>query len=284
MIPSMHTDGTRHRGVQFSYTRRVERILVTTDGRSPELLERLPFEFEVLDTASSGDALMFARRIIDHMPTTLIHLGVESESLLAALARLSGLKRLIVRSDLAVHGTGPRMPSVVSSDRVPTSTSNRFERSFRSLERDVRAFSRERPDIAVTILRPAPLLGDSGPMSRYLSQPIIPTILGFDPRLQFLHAYDAARMFEHAVVHPVPGTFDVTAPGQTYLSRVARLGRRRLRPVPEPLFRRLAPELGLPAHLVNLLKFGRVVQPMPASLGFRPMHTCRSTIIEFYEV
>lgn len=275
MIPSIQRDGTDRRPVRSFYTRRVERILVTGGDRSQGIVERL--DFERLDN-ESDDALEFAHRIIERRPTTVVHAAIESESLLGALARVAELKHLIVLSDLAVHGTGPRMPSVMSVDTMPTDTSNRTVRGLLRLENDAKAFSSERPEVVVTILRLAPILGDSGPLSRLLARPVIPAILGFDPRLQFLHVDDATQVVEHAVRHPHAGTFDITAPGQAYLSRVARLGRRAIRPLPEPLFRHL--DLGLPAHLIDLMKHGRVVRPTSRSFG--PTRSCRRTIMDFY--
>ena len=169
------------------------------------------------------------------------------------------------------------MPSIISADAASPLPSTKMERVLRRMESDVHAFIEERPVVSVTILRLAPILGDGGSMSRYLGRPAVPSILGFDPRLQLLHIDDAASAFKHAVTDRLEGTFDVAAQGQLYLSRIVRLGGRRLRPLPEPLFRRLAPDLGLSEHLVDLLKYGRVVEST-----FEVAHSCRDTLIDFY--
>lgn len=248
----------------------MEQILITGAQEAPEIAARLGFA--LLDNATG---LALAAEVIEAQPRVVIHLGIESEALLGALSRVP-VEYLVVRSDLAAHGTGARMPSILSTDTATPRASNSVERSLRRLEADVRAFAAERPEVTVAILRLAPILGDGGPMSRYLGQPSVPSILGFDPRLQILHIDDAARAFREAVEDRSRGTFDVAAPGQLYLSRIVRLGGRRLRPLPEPIFRRLAAEFGLPDHLVDLLKYGRVVESTFSATG------CRDSLTDFY--
>jgi UDP-glucose 4-epimerase len=247
-------------------------VLVTARAHAPEIAGRLGFAS--LDEAAG---LGFAAQVIDANPRVVVHLGDESETLLGALTHVPNLEHLVIRSDLAVHGTGARMPSIISADAASPLPSTKMERVLRRMEADVHAFVEERPAVTVTLLRLAPILGDGGSMSRYLGRPAVPSILGFDPRLQLLHIDDAASAFKHAVTDRLEGTFDVAAQGQLYLSRIVRLGGRRLRPLPEPLFRRLAPDLGLSEHLVDLLKYGRVVEST-----FEVAHSCRDTLIDFY--
>ena len=47
--------------------------------------------------------------------------------------------------------------------------------------------------------------GLDSPLVRYLSLPVVPVQLGFDPRLQFLHAEDATGAIAAAVANPVRG-------------------------------------------------------------------------------
>lgn len=49
-----------------------------------------------------------------------------------------------------------------------------------------------RPDVAVCVLRFANILGPGAdsPLADYLSLPVLPTVLGYDPRLQFVHEDD----------------------------------------------------------------------------------------------
>jgi len=302
-------------GKPAPYTSDVERILVTGAATRTgtelvrrldrnanaeiigvdEIAARIPTEFH----QTRLDTLEFANRVVELAPTIVVHLQtshrnvetipIAAQTLLGALARLSTLGRLIVRSDLAAHGTGPRLPSVLATDTRSTGDSAPYERALRDAEASVTSFSDERPETTVTVLRFAPILGATidNEISRFLSLRVVPTILGYDPSLQFLHENDAAGLLEHAIAHPIPGTFDVAADGQMYLSRVLRLGRRIPQPLPERQFRRAVRLLeprnaGLPEHLIRLLRHGRVVNPSWDALGFPPEKNCRDTVLAGY--
>jgi len=299
------------------YTRHVERILVTgaATWTGAGLVRRLNRHADAkivgvddIETSTPAgfhrtrlDSLDFANRVVDLAPTTVLHLQtvhraersipIAAQTLLGALGRLPTVRRLIVRSDLAVHGAGPRLPSVIATETRSTGDPTPYERALRDMEASVGSFAQERPDITVTVLRFAPIFGGTldNTLSRFLSRRIVPTILGYDPRLQFLHEDDAIRLLEHTLAHPIPGTFDVAADGQIYLSRTLRLGKRIPQPLPERQFRRVVRTLelrdsGLPEHLIRLFRHGRVVDPSPRMevLGFRPDRNCRETVLASY--
>ena len=61
---------------------------------------------------------------------------------------------------------------------------------------------------------------------------MIPTVLGFDPRLQFLHESDLLEVLRHAALGDVSGTFNVAGDGILMLSQaIRRIGRTSL-PLP----------------------------------------------------
>ena len=86
-----------------------------------------------------------------------------------------------------------------------------YAKDVAEVEGYVRGFARRRPDVRVTILRPANVIGAHvvSPMTTYLRLPVLPTVLGFDPRLQFLHEQDLIGALEHATTAGVAGTFNV---------------------------------------------------------------------------
>ena len=64
---------------------------------------------------------------------------------------------------------------------------------------------------------------------------LVPMVLGFDPRLQFVHEDDVVHALEHAAINEVPGIYNVAADGVLALSEaIALLGKRPL-PVLPPL-------------------------------------------------
>jgi UDP-glucose 4-epimerase len=119
------------------------------------------------------------------------------------------------------------------------------------------------------------------PHVRYLTLPVVPVQLGFDPRLQFLHADDALAALEAAIENPVRGPVNVAPDGAISLSRALRLLGRPALPIPEPLFGTVIGRVndrlragGLVADGTRLLRYGRGVDNtrLREEIGFRPSY------------
>ncbi len=277
--------------------------VVAVDEIDPVVPFRSPFERLALDQ------LALARLLIDTRPDAVIHIqtvdrsallgetrahdesAVGSQALFGAIGRCDSVRQVIVRSDGAVYGSSPRSPSVVGVDTKPVEATGRFQRDLIQMEGYVRQVAGTHDHVEYTILRFAPVFGPTigNAISRYLTLPGVPTMLGFDPRLQFIGERDAGAAFTHALDHPVPGTFNVAAPGQLYLSRVLRLGRRIAQPLPKRAFRGALRGLArvgleLPDHTVAMLKHGRVMDTADTAsvLGFSPQLTSRQVTLTAY--
>ena len=116
-----------------------------------------------------------------------------------------------------------------------------------------------RPDVLVTTLRLANVLGPhvTSPMTSYFRLPVVPTVLGFDPRLQFLHETDLLRVLAHAVHAEVPGTFNVAGDGVMLLSQAVRRLRKPTVALPRPAV----------GGLASVLKSARMADFSPEQLG-----------------
>src|SRR4029079_2798082 len=99
-----------------------------------------------------------------------------------------------------------------------------FPKDSVEVESYVRGFSRRRPEVIVTMLRMAQILHPDipSPFRSYLANPLLPSALGFDPRLQFLHLDEAINVVVESTVRDRWGTFNVAGPGVLLLSQVAR--------------------------------------------------------------
>jgi UDP-glucose 4-epimerase len=213
--------------------------------------------------------------------------------LLAACERTPTLERIVVRGSAAIYGCEGPAPLLFTEDlarRLPLRT--RFQRDVSELEGYFDNFARRHPDIACCTLRHQPEIAADldVPLVRYLSLPVVPTQLGFDPRLQFMHADDATGALEAAVWSDVRGAVNVAPSGAVSLSRILRLARRPSVPVPHALFapaiERLGRGLGVGPLLgdaVRLLRFGRGVdnRRMLDELGFRPLHDALGAVGDF---
>ena len=132
--------------------------------------------------------------------------------LLAACQKAPGLRNLVVKSTTTVYGASSRDPAMFTEDmeprRLPRSG---YAKDAAEVESYVRGFARRRPDVRVTMLRAANVIGPhvESPITSYFRLPVVPTVLGFDPRLQFLHEHDLIDVLRHAVVTHEHGTFNV---------------------------------------------------------------------------
>ena len=123
--------------------------------------------------------------------------------LLAACQQAPRLRKLVVRSSTAAYGASFRDPAVFTEDTEPRDVPRGgFARDVLDIEGYVRGFRRRRPDVAATVLRFAPFVGPQADtaLTRYFAMPVVPTVLGRDPRLQFVHVDDALEVLHRAIV------------------------------------------------------------------------------------
>jgi UDP-glucose 4-epimerase len=204
--------------------------------------------------------------------------------LLAACQRAPRLRKLVVRSSTAAYGASFRDPAVFTEDTEPRELPRGgFARDILDMEGYVRGFRRRRPDVIVTVLRFAPFVGSRAEttLTRYFSQPVVPTVLGRDPRLQFVHVDDALEILHRSVTEDHAGTFNVAGAGVLSLSQAIRRAGRIAVPVLEPGLSAVA---GLAKNLrvghfgldqVDLFVHGRVVDTshLIKDYGFTPRTT-----------
>lgn len=157
--------------------------------------------------------------------------------LLAACQQAPRLRKLVVRSSTAAYGASFRDPAVFTEDTEPRAVPRGgFARDILDIEGYVRGFRRRRPDVSATVLRFTPVIGSTAntSLTRYFSSPVVPTVFGRDPRLQFVHLDDALEVLHRSVVQQHPGTYNVAGPGVLTLSQAIRRAGRVAVPVLEP--------------------------------------------------
>lgn len=266
-------------------------------------------EFETRLHRFELDRPEFAHFVLDARPDTIVHLQTADRSaqlgrsraheeavlgaqaLFGAIQRCDSIRHVIARSDTVVYGMGPRNPSVVFEDAPIDPGPSRYARDLANVEEYLAQSALRRPDITFTVLRLAGIFGASinNPLSRYLRLPVVPTRLGYDPRLQLISEQDAVAALEHSIANPVGGAFNVAAPGQQYLSRILRLGKRLAQPLPRRGFdvavRGMASfDLYLPDHVTRMIHYGLIgdIGRMRSRLGFEPASNLRQTIVAGY--
>jgi UDP-glucose 4-epimerase len=261
---------------------RIERVIGVDGGEPAKVLAAESVEAVVhLDIASAasntsgGRAGQKERNVIGTM------------QLLAACQAAPDLKKLVVRSSTAAYGASFRDPAVFTEDTEPREVPRGgFARDVLDIEGYVRGFRRRRTDVAATVLRFAPLIGHAAntSLTRYFSSALVPTVLGRDPRLQFVHVDDALEVLHRSVLEHHPGTYNVAGAGVITLSQAVRRAGRIAVPVAEralSVLGRSGSTVGANFSLdqLDLFVHGRVVDtnrlidefgytPRPTSIAF----------------
>jgi UDP-glucose 4-epimerase len=261
---------------------------IEADIRSPMLARLLPTTG--VDTVVHCGILWYPER--GRSSSALHEINVVGTlQLLAACERIDTVRQVIVRGSAAIYGCEGPAPYFFTEElarRAPLRT--RFQRDISELEQYFENFARRRPDLVCCMLRYQPEIGAGldSPLVRYLTLPVVPVQLGFDPRLQLLHADDATGALAAAVRTPVRGAVNVAPNGSISLSRILRLCGRPALPVPHPLFgpaieqlnRRWLGAGGLLGDGIRFLRYGRGVdnRRLREEIGFEPRYDADAAV------
>ena len=212
--------------------------------------------------------------------------------LLAAAQRADRVKKVVMKSSTAVYGSEAAEPSLIPEGHASRHVElSGYGKDCAEAETYARDFGRRRPDVDLVILRTQNVVGPTvrTSMTDYLSLPVVPTALGFDPRLQLLHEEDAVEALARSALGDARGIFNIAADGVVYLSKAIRMLDRMELPLLLPMAQTTAGLLrrfGLvdfPTDQLNLIVYGRVVstQRARASLGFEPRRTTEAALLDF---
>lgn len=204
--------------------------------------------------------------------------------LLAACQKSTTVTRLIVKSTGAVYGASPLDQAIFTEQDEPQALpASGYAKDAVEIEGYIRGFTRRRGDVDVTVLRFTNIIGPriDTVLSHYFSLPVVPTVLGYDGRMQLLHEEDALAVLERATRERLPGVFNVGGDGVLLLSQaIRRVGRIPI-PIPEPAVAivgqllRSAQIVDYSPEQMRFLNFGRVLDTtrLRTEFGFTPRWT-----------
>ena len=215
--------------------------------------------------------------------------------LLAAAQRSDAITKCVMKSSTAVYGSSADEPSILSENHAARQVDLQgYGKDCAEAETYARDFGRRRQDVELTILRTQNVVGPTARtnLTQYLSLPIVPSALGFDPRLQLLHEEDAVEALYQATFEECPGIYNVAADGIVYLSKAIRLLGRVQLPLLLPVAQGTATilrSLGLvdfPIDQLRLILYGRVVHTARAksAFGFMPRFTTEAALRDFAQL
>ena len=217
---------------------------------------------------------------------------IGSLQLLAACEKAESIRAIVIRGSAGIYGSEPHAPQFFREEMsrlFPLRT--RFQRDVGEIENYFETYSRRHPGVVCTMLRYQPGIGPSleTQITRYLKLPVVPTYLGFDPRLQFVHEHDALEALVATVRNPVRGAVNVAGPGTIGLTRMVRLAGRPTLPIVPGLFDAVT-GAGKRAGLVDfsddfrrLLRHGRAVDTsrLVEEIGYQPRYTTVEAVRDY---
>jgi UDP-glucose 4-epimerase len=213
--------------------------------------------------------------------------------LAACAGETSPVEHVVVKSSTAIYGVDPTGPSFLTESMAGgRRRRGPLQVDLLELEQLAQDFALRNPHVSVTVLRLADVVDrqSDSPLARYLSLPVVPTAMGFDPRIQFLHGEDAVEVLRRAVFGRHRGVFNVAAPGVLSLSQAILLAGGR--PVPllsglwGPLERLAVTAVaGVPLtpRLRDLITHGQAVDCslLLHEFGWEPAYDNRAVMAEF---
>jgi UDP-glucose 4-epimerase len=173
----------------------------------------------------------------------------------------------VVASSTEVYPVASSAPLMHREDEAIVADQSSLAATILEAETYARSVAELRPHLCVALLRLQQVVGPEleSPMASLLAQPILPTVLGYDPLLQLLHIEDAASAVVFAAELELAGVYNVASEGALRWSAMVKATERRTLPVLGLSPGSLAPVARLlgvphvPPDLVWLLRYGHAV-------------------------
>src|SRR5829696_1610169 len=273
-------------------TRELERTEFVRVGTQHALIRRIVAAAEidtVIDTRLTVDSSVAPPRVA-HENNVIGTMNI----LAACNGPDSPVKKVVFKSSAHWYGCEQDDPAFFTEDMTrPHPPRTPIEKDIVEAENAVEDFRSRNPETSVAVLRFVNSLGPGLTTSHtrlFSALPVLPGILGFDPRYQFIHEEDIVGALEHAARNDLDGIYNAGADGVLVLSEIASLLGKPLAPVLPPWgtgivagqIRRLG--MRIPTELLNQLRYGRGVDNRRLkATGYEYRYTTREAVQKFAE-
>jgi UDP-glucose 4-epimerase len=214
--------------------------------------------------------------------------------ILAACAE-SHVRKIVVSSRTMVYGAFFDNPHYMTEEHSPRPQMvYEFQLDKVEVERQLLRFWKSNPEILVTVLRHCSIMGPNveNCWTHYLSMPVCPTVLGYNPLIQFISEEDVIDAFEIAINDDFPGVFNIVGRRIIPLHMILKLANKVRMPMAHPLAENLFRMLWIanlgpfpPEHL-HFLKYHCLADSTRAKevMGFEAKKTAWQALEEYLEV
>jgi UDP-glucose 4-epimerase len=169
---------------------------------------------QVSEVITGADVLVHLALTEDGTPDEIKDNNVGGTRAIAEAAVRAGVSKVVLGSTFRVYGhhADNDFPLTEGSPVRPLSE-DVFAQSMVEAEGAVRFLGGSHPEVCVTVLRLANIIGRDLPTWRAasLDSPVRPAIDTYDPPLQFLGESDGGRGVAHAVDRDLPGVYNVSS-------------------------------------------------------------------------
>ena len=277
--------------------------IVGLDVRDPSR-GALGFEHHLVDVSNRDleiwfrgvDTVVHLAAILDPIADDerMARANVEGTRRVLDAAAAAGVRKVVRVSTAAVYGAWATNPVPLTED-APLRPNPGFSPAIHAAESERMVFEwqLDHPDVTVTVLRAAPVLGAGAShlWARLLAGTRRPRVRGEGAPVQVTHVDDLVDALTRLVLADHPGVFDVAAPGWISAEDVrALLPHGSLPALPLDLVRRILARTwntGIgeipPTVLPYLLHPWVVATDRLEALGWRAEHTNEETLLETYE-
>ncbi|MFT5441696.1 MAG: UDP-glucose 4-epimerase [Myxococcota bacterium] len=161
----------------------------------------------------------------------------ETQEVLDA-CRTAAISRFVIPSSTMCYGPRVENPFQLREEaQLHGHPAAHWVKNRLEIEAAVARFRALVPACDVSVLRHCWVMGPSyiDSFVRYFESDFVPTVLGYDPLLQFVHEEDLLSVFEAVIHEPHDGTFNVVGSGVLPVSGYLRLAGKTGLPLPRPL-------------------------------------------------
>ncbi len=207
-------------------------------------------------------------------------------------AAAANIKKLMVTTTTDIYGAFADNPNYLTEEHpIRAFRLSSFLKDKCDAEKEFLRFSKKHPETIVTILRPCTIMGphvDSF-KTKYFNLPIIPTILGYDPLMQFIHEDDFIESVRLSLNKNCSGIYNIVGQGVLPLSKIIALSGKFTIPCSFIVLKALVQPLWYldllpaPASYINYLKYLCVAAGDKAEqeLGFKAKYTTKDAFLSF---
>ncbi len=289
--------------------RRYKRVVAVDIEKPPVKTNKLKF-YRIDLTHPRADEMLY-EVMIGEKPDTVVHSGfyqrpiedttyaheltsIGTMHILSACAE-AAIRKIVVASRTLVYGAQYDNPHYMDEDHPPRPNMEfEFQVDKIEVERQLLRFWNSNPNTLVTVLRHCSIMGPSvsNCWTRYLSMSACPTVLGYNPLIQFISEDDVLDAFKIAIDGDYHGVFNIVGSRAIPLSMILKLANKPRLPMPrcaaENLLRALwiAKAGPFPPEQLDFLRYQYLADGSRAKevLGFEAKKTAWKALEEFLEV